>query len=459
MATARRSSNQRSIDYAACSLGVDYFIHHFCFLDEPQGEDLTILPFHLWPAQRKLLARFQQHRQHIILKARQLGISWLVCAYVLWLCVFQPGRVVILFSKGQLEADELLRRVLVMYQRLPDWMRATNPLTTQNTSELIWSNGSTVKSLPATKNAGRSFTASLVVVDEFAYLQWPQELYTALKPTIDGGGRFIMLSTANGKNNLFYDLWTLASERKTNLLPSFLSWRARPGRTDAWRDSVASDATLVASIDQEYPSVPEDAFNNTGSKPFLESMILWDACRADLPPLKRNEPLVLAADAGYKHDYFALVGVSGCPGQRGKLAVRYVRVWRPQRNQQVQFSEVETEIRRMCKQYAVTVLTYDGHQMAQMAQRLLNDGVVMVEEFNQGPRREKADKGLYDLILSRLLAHDGNADLKEAVANADRKITEDRKLRLVKRTDSLHIDAAVSLSMACDEALKLGLDQ
>jgi hypothetical protein len=195
------------------------------------------------------------------------------------------------------------------------------------------------------------------------------------------------------------------------------------------------------------------------SEAFLESMILWDACRADLSPLKRNEPLVLAADAGYKHDYFALVGVSGYPGQRGKLAVRYVRVWRPQRNQQVQFSEVEDEIRRLCKHYAVTVLTFDAHQMGQMAQRLLNDGVVMVEEFSQGPRREKADKGLYDLIVSRLLAHDGNADLKEAVANADRKITEERKLRLVKRTDSLHIDAAVAMSMSCDEALKLGLDQ
>jgi hypothetical protein len=63
------------------------------------------------------------------------------------------------------------------------------------------------------------------------------------------------------------------------------------------------------------------------------------------------------------------------------------------------------------------------------------------------------------LIVSRLLAHDGNTDLKEGIANADRKITEERKLRLVKRTDSLHIDSAVATSMACDEALKLGLDQ
>jgi hypothetical protein len=273
--------------------------------------------------------------------------------------------------------------------------------------------------------------------------------------------------------------WITSTPRKHWLYEYFGPWDKKdapdPRAEFKKRAAVVRLRTLEnqQNLDAEYVEARRSSLNESearvvlnaewedeqDSEAFLESMILWDACRADLPPLKRNEPLVLAADAGYKHDYFALVGVSGYPGQRGKLAVRYVRVWRPQRNQQVQFSEVEAEIRRMCKQYAVTVLTFDAHQMGQMAQRLLNDGVVMVEEFSQGPRREKADKGLYDLIVSRLLAHDGNADLKEGIANADRKITEDRKLRLVKRTDSLHIDAAVSLSMSCDEALKLGLDQ
>lgn len=368
-----------------------------------------------------------------------------------------------LFSKGQFEADELLRRITVMYERLPDWMRATNPLIKQNTGELRFKNGSAVVSLPATKNAGRSLTATLVIVDEFAFLQWALELYTAIKPTIDNGGQLILLSTANGQSGLFYDLWQAAVKRENSLLPSFLSWRARPGRTDVWRETIASDSTLSTLVDQEYPSEPDDAFNNTGSKPFLESIILWDACQEALPPLRRNEPMILAADAGLKHDYFALVGVTGHPTQRGKLAVRYVRVWRPQPGQQVQFSDVEEEIRRACRYYAVNKFVYDGHQMAQMSQRLLNDGVVMVEEFNQGPRREKADKGLLDLILARMVAHDGNADLKEALSNADRKVSgdtlEDRRLRIVKRSGSLHIDAAVACSMACDEALKMGLNQ
>jgi hypothetical protein len=273
--------------------------------------------------------------------------------------------------------------------------------------------------------------------------------------------------------------WITSTPRKHWLYEYFGPWDKKdapdPRAEFKKRAAVVRLRTLEnqQNLDAEYVEARRSSLNESearvvlnaewedeqDSEAFLESMILWDACRVELPELRRNEPLVLAADAGYKHDYFALVGVSGYPGQRGKLAVRYVRVWRPQRNQQVQFSEVEAEIRRMCKQYAVTVLTFDAHQMGQMAQRLLNDGVVMVEEFSQGPRREKADKGLYDLIVSRLLAHDGNADLKEGIANADRKITEDRKLRLVKRTDSLHIDAAVSLSMSCDEALKLGLDQ
>src|SRR5436309_8810036 len=103
----------------------------------------------------------------IILKARQLGISWLCCAYGLWLCMFQPGKLVLLFSQGQAEADEMLRRVRSMYDRLPDWLRRQCPLAREpNTSEMEWANGSRVKSLPATQKAGRSLTASLVIFDE-----------------------------------------------------------------------------------------------------------------------------------------------------------------------------------------------------------------------------------------------------------------------------------------------------
>jgi hypothetical protein len=209
------------------------FIQHEVIIDDAQPDQdsdaLATMPFHMWDAQRDLLADIVSERLLFILKARQLGISWLVCAYVLWLCLYRPGRVVLMFSIGQKEANELLRRVKVMYWRLTPALRATLPaLVKENTTEMAWAHGSGVQSLPTSQDAGSSYTASLVVLDEFAKNRWARELYTAVKPTVDGGGAMIILSTAKGKTNLFFDLCQRAIAGASRFAFRFLPWDVRP---------------------------------------------------------------------------------------------------------------------------------------------------------------------------------------------------------------------------------------
>ena len=226
----------------------------------------------------------------IILKARQLGISWICCWYALWLCLFQPGKVVLLFSKGQEEANELLRRIKALYVRLPDWMRTAGPaLLKENTEELVWGNGSTVRSLPASPGAGRSFTASLVILDEAAFLQFAGELYTALKPTIDAGGQLIILSTANGIGNLFHQLWTKAVAGLSTFRTIFLPWWSRPGRDAAWYAAQLAEYTDPAMVKQEYPASAQEAFLVSGRTRFDPTWIARQAANvtghlAMLPP-------------------------------------------------------------------------------------------------------------------------------------------------------------------------------
>src|SRR3989304_586704 len=65
-------------------------------IEDPQATSIgAIIPFALWPAQREALASIAGESQVIILKARQLGLSWLVVSYALWLCLFHPGRSVL----------------------------------------------------------------------------------------------------------------------------------------------------------------------------------------------------------------------------------------------------------------------------------------------------------------------------------------------------------------------------
>src|SRR3990167_6890416 len=149
-------------------------------------------------------------RLFVFLKARQIGMTWLCLASFLWLCLFHDGRVCLLFSKTELDAYELARRVRAMYGRLPAWMQAQRRLTTDNKGELEWDNGSRVLSLAATRSAGRTYTASAVFLDEFAHMQWGEDVYTAVKPTMDAGGQLFINSTANGEGNRFHKLWQAA---------------------------------------------------------------------------------------------------------------------------------------------------------------------------------------------------------------------------------------------------------
>lgn len=191
---------------------------------------------------------------------------------------------------------------------------------------------------------------------------------------------------------------------------------------------------------------------------FLASMIWWDACKEDLPPLGPREPLVLALDGGVKNDHFALIGVSRHPQRHQDIAVRLVRDWAPPRGGAIDFDEVEAEVCDICRAFNVVVIVYDPTQLHQMMTGIHNRGIAWTKEFGQGAPRLTADKQVLDLIMRKGLAHDGNPILRQAIDNADRKIDgEDRKIRIVKRADDLKIDPVVALSMAAAECLDLNL--
>jgi hypothetical protein len=190
---------------------------------------------------------------------------------------------------------------------------------------------------------------------------------------------------------------------------------------------------------------------------FLSSMIWWDACREDLPPLLpvHRTPLVLAADGAVSGDTFGLIGLSRHPVRPGALAVRLVRSWVPQ-GQALDFDLIESEIRALCRNYNVLQLAYDPYQLHQMMSGLHRQGVVQTVPFNQGADRLVADKQLLDLIMQRQIIHDGNLDLRAHIDHADRKTTDERTLRIVKRLETLKIDLAVCLSMAAAQILNVG---
>jgi len=216
----------------------------------------------LWRAQAETFLLITNNRLTVILKARQLGITWLVLAYALWLMLFHPAATVLVFSRREDEAKYLMERLRNMYSRLPEWMKVEKVLASNT---IIWqlSNGSIAYGFPTT--AGDSYTATFVMVDEADLVPDLGRLMNAVKPTIDGGGQMVLLSRVDKSqpNSMFKKIYRGAVAGATEWKSVFIPWYARPARTQEWYEAQKADILeRTGSLDdlyQQYPSTDEEA--------------------------------------------------------------------------------------------------------------------------------------------------------------------------------------------------------
>jgi len=141
--------------------------------------------------------------RRIVLKARQIGFSQVFALEALYTAAHTPSATVLLVSRSQDLATNLLRYCYIAYNRL----RNAPELIKQNEGEMGLANGSRIKSIPANRSTGRGFTATDVYLDEFAYADYAEDIYQSISPTISQGGRLTIGSTPNGMVNLFHELW------------------------------------------------------------------------------------------------------------------------------------------------------------------------------------------------------------------------------------------------------------
>lgn len=254
-------TGRKRIEWLKCAADPAYFVHEYCFIYNATEREW--LPFRMWPAQLTTLEQIATQRLLIVLKARQLGLSWLALCYVLWVMLFQPAATALVFSKREDEAVELLsNRLKGIYARLPRWMQA-QAVTADSRLDWSLSNGSSANGFPTT--GGRSYTGSIVLVDEADFVEDLDGLLNAVKPTIDAGGQMIMISTVDKAepNSPFKNIYRAAKRGDTEWRPVFLPWHARPGRDEAWYAAQKADVLArtgaLDDLHQEYPATDTEA--------------------------------------------------------------------------------------------------------------------------------------------------------------------------------------------------------
>lgn len=194
----------------------------------------------------------------------------------------------------------------------------------------------------------------------------------------------------------------------------------------------------------------------------------WHSCarkHEEWPRFERERhPMVIALDAAVSDDTFGVW--MGCrhPERTGEVLQEFVQRWKPTQGHKIDFVGTDEKpgpekvIRRLIKDYNVVEVTYDPYQLHDMASRFKQEGLTWFREFSQGQDRLKADSQFRDLIRDKRYWHRGEEQMTEHVQNANAKIDpEDRRLRIVKRTEKGKIDLVVAGSMGSHEILRLNL--
>lgn len=213
-----------------CGKNPQYFINKYVKIQHPMR---GTVPFETYPFQDDVIDALENHRFNVIVKSRQLGISTVTAAYALWLALFHRDKNVLCIATKLKTAQEFVKKVKVAFNGLPSWL-VLKPKVGDSRQHLAWANGSQIKAIPRSEDAGRSEAVSLLIVDEAAHIEGFDELWAALLPTLSTGGSACMLSSPYGASGVFHKTYVDAVEGRNDWNPIELKWDVHPERDEQW---------------------------------------------------------------------------------------------------------------------------------------------------------------------------------------------------------------------------------
>lgn len=215
--------NKIKAEFDKCRKDPVYFISNYIKVVHPI---FGLVKFDLYPFQKQLINEFKSNRFNILRKFRQAGCTTLVAAFSLWKCMFTEHYKVVILSKDDDASMEVLSRMKTAYDELPEWLK---PRVVKDSAHAMrFVNGSEIKSKSSSKQSGRSAAASLLILDEAAFIENIDTIWTAAFPIISTGGSVIALSTVNGVGNWFHKQYVGARRGENSFHAIDINWKDHP---------------------------------------------------------------------------------------------------------------------------------------------------------------------------------------------------------------------------------------
>ena len=218
---------QLLLEYTKCAKDPSYTIEsYFETFDKTQE---GFVPFKLFDKQKLLISNYEGNRFNLVLKYRQAGISTVTAAYAAVKTAFalsdNPERVLILANKQE-TAVEFLNKITNFIKQLPNWVNVTFDKSSQKHVKL--SNGSELKAVATSTDALRGYTPTIMILDEAAFIEGGQSLWSACLAAIGTGGKAFLISTPNGLDEIYYEAYEGAISATNKFKVTHLKWWQDP---------------------------------------------------------------------------------------------------------------------------------------------------------------------------------------------------------------------------------------
>jgi len=242
--SAKTQAEKYVQEYLKCKKSFAYFTPRYILLELTGGDQ------HFTPYQKQveLTDLILTNKFVLVLKSRQIGISTVMKAFIVWLTIFHDNVHVGIISKDAPEATDFTRDIISMIEKLPLWLRPKFQKNTERT--FILDNGSKCYASPVVPNApektlrGKSIT--FLVIDEAAFIHHIDTAWTSIIPALStnqmqarkAGVPYgtVLLSTPNravGVGAWFFKKYSDAvSGESKALTPFVIHWKDIPELAD-----------------------------------------------------------------------------------------------------------------------------------------------------------------------------------------------------------------------------------
>lgn len=244
----------------------EYFLEKYVYIEDKERH--TAIKLHLWPEQKKIIADMAESPLLVILKARQLGLTWLEAGFCDWMMIINMLFLGIVISVNEALSIEFLERVYFIHDRLPWWLKPPTKSRTKQTFELQHDKGliSCIKSLPSTDLGAQSKTPNLLIMDEVCKNRMAKDIFNSSYPGIETSkGRVVLISNAIKEGSGWYfmrDLYIASMSGSNKFKRIFLPWNAHPHRPKDFKQNMIASGMSERDVNENYCDSEEQAIED-----------------------------------------------------------------------------------------------------------------------------------------------------------------------------------------------------